>query len=323
MRVLVTGANGFLGAHVVARLAAAGHEIRASARQPLRAVSSGVEAAEADLASGALPPLVAGCEAVVHCAARAAPWGPRDAFLRDNVEATRRLVDAALAAGTVRRFVHISSPSIYFRYRDATDIGEQFAPPVHWPTAYAETKWASEQIALAARGIGPVALRPRAIFGPGDRAILPRLVAVARRGFFPLPGGGRAAVDVTCIDNVLDAIDLALRAPASVEGRAFNITNGEPMPVRELLSRLFLALGMPVRLVVLPRPIALGLAACAEGIALLRSSGTEPAITRYGMGLLAYSQTLSIAAARQLLGYQPRVSTEEGLRRFAAGSPHP
>lgn len=320
MRILVTGANGFVGAHVVAHLAARGHAVHATARQSLAAAPPGVEALQADLAGSDLAALLEGCEAVVHCAARASPWGPRALFERDNVVATQRLVDAAVAAGAIRRFVHISSPSIYFDYRDARDIGEEFTPPSRWPTTYAETKWRSEQLVFAAPGIGPVVLRPRAVFGAGDRAILPRLVAVARSGFFPLPGDGRAEVDVTCVENLVDAVALALAAPAGIEGRAFNITNGEPLPVRELLAQLFSALGMSVRTISLPRNLALGLASCAEGIACLRPGRPEPRVTRYGMGLLAYSQTLSIVAAREQLGYRPRLGTAQGLRQFAAGS---
>jgi nucleoside-diphosphate-sugar epimerase len=324
MHILVTGANGFLGAHAAARLAADGYDVRATARQPLDWYANPrIEVMAADLATDELAALVADCDAVVHCAARASPWGPREQFLRDNVQATQRLVTAAVASGRIRRFVHISSPSIYFRYRDQLDISETFTPPSRWPTFYAETKWLSEQAALAARSIGPVALRPRAIFGEGDRAILPRLVAVARRGFFPLPAGGRSIIDVTCVENVMDAIGLALQAPAAVEGRAFNLTNGEPMPVRALLTRLFAALDLPVRTLALPRMLALGLAAGAEALSTLRAGRDEPPITRYGMGLLAYSQTLSIAAARTALGYRPRVSTEEGLRRFALRNGRP
>ncbi|MEO8314787.1 MAG: NAD-dependent epimerase/dehydratase family protein [Pseudomonadota bacterium] len=318
MRILVTGASGFLGEQVVARLSV-GHIVRATARRPLQTSrdAAAIEAVQMDLADGDLRLLVADCDAIIHCAARTAPWGPRELFMRDNVMATRRLLDAAVAAGTVRRFVQISSPSIYFRWRDALDLSEDFDLPACWPTPYAESKWISEQAVLAESRLGPVALRPRAVIGAGDRAIVPRIVALAQRGYFPLPGGGRALIDVTCVDNVVDAIELALQAPSAAEGRAFNITNGEPMSVRNLLTRLFAALDLPVRLISAPRSLANGVATSLELLARLRR-GTEPSVTRYGMGLLAYSQTLSIDAARSTLGYRPRVSVDEGIRRYAA-----
>jgi nucleoside-diphosphate-sugar epimerase len=316
MRILVTGASGFLGGRVVARLSTAGHVVRATSRRALQTweCAAAIDAVQVDLAEGDLRPLVADCDAIIHCAARASPWGQRKLFMRDNVLATRRLLDAAVAAGSVRRFVQISSPSIYFRWRDALD----FDVPARWPTPYTETKWISEQAALAELRLGPIALRPRAIIGAGDRAIVPRIAALAQRGYFPLPGGGQALVDVTCVDNVVDAIELALRAPSAAEGRAFNITNGEPMPVRALLTRLFAALDLPVRMIAVPRPLAGGVAACLELLARLRRDRTEPRVTRYGMGLLAYSQTLSIDAASSALGYRPRVSVDEGIRRYSA-----
>src|SRR5688572_1821226 len=115
MRILVTGAGGFIGRHVASALAAGGHDVVATGRsgdalEPLAA--EGVHAHAADLAADPLDALASGCDAVVHCAARAAPWGRRTAFVRDNVVATQRLLEAA-ARANVRRFVHLSSPSIY------------------------------------------------------------------------------------------------------------------------------------------------------------------------------------------------------------------
>ncbi len=114
-------------------------------------------------------------------------------------------------------------------------------------------------------------LRPRAVFGEGDRAIVPRVLAVAKRGRFPLIDGGSALIDVTYVGNVVSAIELALRAPREQCGQAYNITNGEPMTVRDLLDRLFAALGLKVRYVPLARPVAFGLARLAESFARVRS----------------------------------------------------
>ncbi len=319
MRVLVTGASGFIGSHVAASLGEHGHRVVASGRDwsRLAATSAGAAAIPADLVTDDLSVLVKGCEAIVHCAAMASPWGPRDAFWRQNVVATERLLAAADASGSVRRFVHISSPSIYFRWRDQIDVAEEFVPPSRWITDYAETKWVAETRVVAHRGLGPVILRPRAVFGPRDTAIVPRLVAIARRGWFPLPAGGRAWTDVTYVDNVVDSVRLALKAPRDVEGAAFNITNGEPVQVYDLLSRLFGAIGVRTRYVRIPRFVARCGATAVEGLARARRAAAEPRVTSYGIGLLGYSQTLTIAAARQRLGYTPRISLDEGLHRYA------
>ena len=329
MRILITGAGGFLGAHTAVRLAARGHDVVPTARRalpvpvfaplpgPHATAAASLTTLPADLARDDLSPLLAGCDAVVHCAARASPWGPREIFWRDNVVATERLLKAAAHAATVRRFVHISTPSIYFDGRPQHDRTEEFTPPRRWPTAYAESKWTAEERVRAARSLGPVILRPRAVFGPGDRAIVPRIVAAAARGYLPLPGGGTASIDITYVDNVVDSIEAALAAPRTLEGRAFNVTNGEPVVVRDLLTRLFAALHLDVKLVNVPRTLALAAASFSEALAKLRPRQPEPRLTKYGVGLLATSQTLSIAAAREALGFEPAVSVADGLERYA------
>jgi nucleoside-diphosphate-sugar epimerase len=321
MRLLVSGASGFIGAHVARHLAAAGHDVLALGRDPSRltpAQEAGCRTCSLDLASDDLTEAVQGQSAIVHCAARASPWGRPEEFHRDNVQATERLLAAAADAGTVERFVHLSSPSIYFRFCDQRDLSEEFQPPKRWPTSYAKTKWQSECSVRSFEQMSPIILRPRAVFGPGDRAIVPRLIAVAERGFFPLPAGGNAWTDVTYIDNVVNAIAAALEAPASFGGRAFNITNDEPVQVRDLLFRLFRALKIRTRMVPMPRAVLLALAKVSESLNLCFGARAEPRITLYGAGLLSFSQTLSIEAARRDLAYAPTVSLDEGLRRFAS-----
>jgi nucleoside-diphosphate-sugar epimerase len=316
MKVLVTGAAGFLGAHVARRFTQRGHDVLATARSP-RGNVHGMTVG-ADLATDALEGIVAGRELIVHCAARASPWGERELFWRDNVLATERLLAAATRAGCVRRLVHVSTPSIYFNGRDQLDRREDFTPPRRWPTAYAESKWEAECRVRAATAVPAVILRPRAVIGPGDRAIVPRILAAAQRGFLPLPGGGHALIDVTCVDNVVDAIEAAALAPAAAEGRAYNITNGEPIAVRTLVTRLFSALGIEARAIAVPRALAQGVASLGEWIARRRRGAPEPRLTRYGVGLLARSQTLNIDAARAELDYRPRVSIDEGIAGYAA-----
>lgn len=320
MRVLVTGASGFIGSHAAMNLAARGYEVVATGRNHerlRRLVRPGCRIVPADLSNSDLSAMIEGCHAIVHSAARASPWGPRSLFWNDNVVVTQRLVDAARRSGSVRRFVLVSTPSIYFQTRDQLQRTEEFTPPERWPTYYAETKWIAELCVRAAPELGPVILRPRAVFGPRDAAIVPRLVAVAKTGLFPLPDSGRAWADVTYVDNAVGAIAAAIEGGCEIEGRAFNITNGQPIQVRDLAERLFGALKIETRFVSIPRTAALVLASLSEQLAKLRPGRPEPRLTRYGVGLLGYSQTLSIAAARQVLGYEPRVSIDEGIERYA------
>jgi nucleoside-diphosphate-sugar epimerase len=322
-RILVTGASGFIGSHVARALSAAGHEVLATGRDAARLgrfEGGAIAVGTADLASAPLDSLVADRDAVVHCAALSSPWGARSVFQQANVDATQRLLEAAKAA-SVKRFVHFSSPSIYFRLADQLNVPEDFTPPVHWINAYAETKWLSERCVTDPRyaDMARVILRPRAVFGEGDRTIFPRILALAGRGWFPYIRNGDALIDATYVGNVADAVLAALHLPATECPHVFNLTNGEPMCVRELLATLFASLDMEVRALHLPRGFALMLAGMAEALARARPGQPEPRLHRYGVGLLGHSLTLDISRARTFLGYKPRVSIDEGIQRFSRG----
>lgn len=319
-RILVTGACGFIGSHVAGHLAALGHEVVANGRDGgrLQALYGGAQQRVADLSVDQLEPLVEGCEAVVHCAALSSPWGKAESFHKANVVATRRILSASKQAG-VRRFIHLGSPSIYFRFVDQYDVREEFNAPQRWITEYARSKWESECCvrAAAAEGLQALVLRPRAVFGERDQAILPRLMAIAGRGWFPLVHGGNALIDVTHVDNLSRLVGQCLCADIAADGRAYNVTNGAPIRAGELIEKLFAALDQRVRLIPVSRSLAVALAAIAERIALLREGCHEPRLTRYGVGVLGYSQTLDISRARFELGYDPKISVQQGIDRYA------
>lgn len=322
-RALVTGGTGFLGQKLALRLAAAGWEVAALGRNEAigRALEAqGVPFVRADLTDRqAVDQACRGRDVVFHSGALSSPWGPYEAFFQANVLGTQHVADACLAHG-VGRLVHVSTPSLYFDFRDRLDVREDEPLPAKGVNAYAETKRLAEGVvdAAHAQGLPTITIRPRGIFGPGDTAILPRLVRANEAGRLPLFDGGRARVDVTYVENVVDALLACAAAPEAALGAKYNITNGEPMAVAELLPRVFAALDVPFRPRRVPYLQGLLMAQAMEWASLAVGGAREPLMTCYAVGLLAKHQTLDIGAARQALGYEPRVSVADGLAAFAA-----
>lgn len=321
--VLVTGASGFLGGQLMTRLAAEGIPALGIGRDPTRlaALSAAGHAVLAhDLTrplSAAAHPALAQVDRIVHAAALSSPFGPLAAFQAANVNATANLLEFAQAQ-RVRRVVHISSPTVGFAFRDQLNQSEDapLPPPVN---AYAKTKAEAEALMRAAPGLGPVILRPRGIYGAGDTALLPRLLRAARRRPLPLFRGGRARIDLTHVDDVVTAILAAVQAGPEAEGQVINISGGEVLPVRDIAEAACARAGVALRWRALPLRPAMAAAGLAEAIALRLPGQPEPVVTRYGLGLFAYAQSLDLSKARRLLDWQPQVPFEAGLSRSFAG----
>lgn len=319
-QILVTGATGGLGIAVVRAALARGHQVVATGRSTEKAAlfeELGARFVAADLVeSDNLGSLVAGADSVIHAAALSASWGPKSAFVRANITATARLLDAAVAA-ECRRFIFISSPSIFAAFRHRENIGIDAAPADPALNHYARTKYVAEQMVLAAdsAAMSCSAIRPRALVGPGDRVILPKLAALAARRRMPLPGGGRALVEFTDLRDAAEAILLAEERAPDIGGIAINISGGRPVAVRDVAQRLAAVLGSSPRLVDLPVPLAHGLALIAEAAARMTRAADEPVLTRYTLATLAFSQSFDIAPAERLLGFRP---SHDGLETLLA-----
>ena len=320
MRALVTGATGCLGRNLVERLIEDGKGVVATGRNARvgTALSSrGAAFVRADIADReAVAAAARGVDVVFHCAALAAPWGSPEEFRRVNVDGTASAVDAAISAGAA--MVHVSTPSIYFDFRDRLDIDEYDDLPARQVNEYARTKLLAEAVvdlAVETRGLRAVTIRPRAIFGPHDTALFPRVIAASRGGRVPLVGRGHVLADVTCVSNVVDAMLLAAGKADSLAGRKYNITNGTPILVHDLLAMAFHGMGLEFRPRRLPYPAAYCAASMMELAACITRK--EPRLTRYSAGVLRYHQTLSIRRARAELGYTPRKSTAAGVGEYA------
>lgn len=253
-----------------------------------------------------------GCDAIVHCAALSAPWGARADFEAANVTGTANLLAAATAAG-VRRFVHISSPAVIFAGRDQRSVGDDEPYPDRQGSEYARTKQAGEQLVRAeSNRLETVILRPKAIYGAGDRALVPRLLRAARDGRLPQIGDGTNAVDVTHVDDVVRAVECALTSDTAVGG-TYLITGGEHVPLWEMIRELLRGVGLPYPSRRIPLQVALAAASVMEAVATV--TRREPTLTRYSALILARTQTYDISGARAALGYAPRVASAEGVAR--------
>lgn len=254
-------------------------------------------------------------DVVIHAAARASPWGTRREFHQQNVAATRHVIDWCERHGNPR-LIYLSSSSVF--YRDAHQIGMTEASPIGpaFVNDYAATKFAGEQLVHAYRG-PHVVLRPRAVFGPGDTVLFPRIVEAARRGKLPLfVGQDRPVIgDLIYIDVLCDYLLAAAVSPTA--SGSYNLTNAEPVELQPLLLDVLERLGIkrPTRRIRVAT--AMRIAGLAEAVYRLLPLRGEPPLTRFGVGVFAYSKTFDVTRALSAFGC-PTISIVEGVERFVA-----
>ncbi|AHF91321.1 3-beta hydroxysteroid dehydrogenase [Opitutaceae bacterium TAV5] len=335
---LVTGGTGFLGRRLVERLLAAGRPVTVLARTPapdLEACGAKFVRASLDDAA-AVAGACRGAETVFHVAARVGVWGRYEDFYRTNVLGTRALLEGCRRHG-VRRLVYTSTPSVVYNGRDLAGADESLTLTEACPSPYPLTKALAEREVCAASAAGQeaghalrtVALRPHLIWGVGDPHLVPRVLERARAGRLRIIGDGRNRVDMVHIENAVDAHVLAERALAeaggaagagqgSAAGKAYFVTNGEPVFLWDWINGLLTALGEPPvrRRVSLRAASAIG-AVCETAWRVLRKRG-EPPMTRFVAAELAKDHWFSIEAARRDLGYAPRISMATGTAELVA-----
>ena len=322
MRVLVTGGGGFLGRAIVDRLIARGDSVRSVQRSETPELSAlGVECLRGDIAESTfVERAAAGCDAVYHVAAKAGVWGRYEEFHRANVVGTENILKACRSQG-VSKLVYTSSPSVVFSGQDENGIDESVPYPTHYLTYYPQTKAIAERAVLAANDakLSTVALRPHLIWGPGDNHLFPRLVRRAREGKLRRVGDGKNLVDATYIDNAADAHLLAesrLSQNSPAAGKAYFISNGEPMPIWDLINRLLACANEPP----ISRQISARSAYLIGGLLEFAYTVTgrrdEPPMTRFVARQLSTAHWFRLDAARHDFGYHPKVSINEGLQRL-------
>lgn len=320
MKILVTGASGFIGGRFARFALEQGLAVRVNGRraealQPL--VARGAEFMAGDLADPALVrALCSDVDAVVHCAGAVGVWGSHDYFHQANVVMTESVVEACLKQ-KVRRLVHLSSPSIYFDGQSHVGINEGQVPK-RFANHYGSTKYQSELVALGAQefGLEVLALRPRFVTGAGDTSIFPRLIAMHRKGRLRIIGQGLNKADFTSVQNLNDALFASLMAGDAALGQAYNISNGQPLPLWDVVNYVMRRLELPPVTQHVPYPLAYTLALLNEGVCKVLPRRPEPTMNRLSMAVLAKDFSLDISRARQYLDHDPQASLWDALDEF-------
>lgn len=329
MKCLVTGAGGFLGLALTKELLTRGHTVRTFQRGTYPALAAlGTDNLQGDLADPlAISSALRDIDIVYHVAAKPGVWGSYQDFYSPNVLGTQNLLHACARQG-VTKLVYTSSPSVVFDGRDENGIDESAPYPRKFLAHYPRTKARAEQLVLAANSprFSTVALRPHLIWGPGDPNLIPRILARARAGRLRLIGPGSNLVDSTYIDNAARAHILAgerLAPHAPCAGKAYFISNGEPLPMGELIQRILTAAGMALAVPTMNVKVAYAMGTLLELTHRVFRPKVEPLLTRFVVRQLSTAHWFNLAVAQRDLGYQPTVSIDEGMTRLARALQQP
>ena len=320
MRILVTGASSFIGARFARFALEQGLEVRVNGRRAegvKHLVKRGAQFVPGDLTDARLARrLCQGMEAVVHCAGVSGHWGRYQDFHQGNVVTTENIVEACLKE-QVRRLVYRSSAAVYFDGRARLGVREDQLPRrLHGHQAL--TRFLAEQKVFGAQefGLEALALRPRLVTGAGDGSLFPRLLQLQRKRRLAIIGNGLNKVDFTSMHNLNEALLAALYAGEHALGQAYNISNGQPVPLWDVINYVMRQMELPQVTRYRNQGLAYGLGAINEAVCLLWPGRPQPSQSRLGVQAMSKDFTLDISRARQLLDYRPRVSLWAALDEF-------
>ncbi len=324
----ITGATGFIGGRLAERLTGDGFSIRCLVRETSdteKLRSLGAELVRGDLCdSESLQTFPQGCDYVFHLASKVSDWGPRDDFFRQNVEATKTLLQSCIEAG-VKRFIYMSSSGVLwnaslFGTVNLDNVDENYPCPQNYNNFYSETKALSEKLVReydGLEGLETVILRPSNVWGAGDTVILPRVADACLKGILVNMGFNKKIVSPCHVLNLVHATVLAASAP-SAPGNTYFVNDGLQIDTGRFVSDQLTSIGIEWKKpITIPYALGYCVAFALEKIFELRRSETPPVLTRFGVCALSKSRTYSIQRARRDLGYEPVCSYEAGMRGLA------
>jgi 2-alkyl-3-oxoalkanoate reductase len=287
-KVGVTGAKGFIGAATCGRLRADGHEVVE------------IDLPEVDVTdAGAVERALDGCDLCVHTAAIVDEDGDMAEFVRVNVGGTRNVLDAAARTG-VERVVHLASVAVW-GYEFDHDLAED-SPPRTVGNPYIDTKAAGELLAL---GRGATVVRPGDVYGPRSQPWVVRPLRALQSGMFVLPGKGEGIVTPVYVDDLVDCIVRALTHPDAA-GMAFTCWDGTPVTARDFFAHHARWTGRKIRTAPLPLVAAAATLGSLTGRAEVHAASLQ---------FISRKAVYPNARAREVLGWEPKVTVDEGMRR--------
>src|SRR5438876_8627871 len=321
MKALVAGGGGFRGRHIVKKLLVRGDRVRILGRRSHPDLEArGVEMVRADLQdSVAVERACLGMDAVFHVAASTGYWGSWDSYYGPNVIGTQNVLDGCWKAG-VRKLIYTSTPSVVSARGNLEHVDERVPYQDRFECPYPATKAQAERLVLKANGVDgllTVSVRPHLIFGPGDPHLLPRIIERGRNGRLIQVGDGTNKVDTVYVENAADAHLLAADrlGQSPIDGHAYFISQGAPVVLWVWINMILERLGLPRVRRKMSYRTARTVGAVLEIVYTVFQLGGEPRMTRFLADQLATPHYFDISKARRELGYEPRISTEEGLDR--------
>jgi nucleoside-diphosphate-sugar epimerase len=322
LRALVTGGGGFLGSAIVKALLKRGDEVVTIQRGFYPFLEEfGAETIKGDLTR--LDDVILatkGCDVVFHVAAKAGVWGDYNDYYQANVVATKNVLEAC-RKNNVCYLVYTSTPSVVFDGESEEGIDESAPYVKNFFNAYQETKAEAEQLVINGNGneLKTVSLRPHLIWGIGDPHLVPRIINRAKAGRLKLVGNENNKVDSCYIDNAVQAHLLAadcLLTSGICAGKAYFISNNEPISMSDLINKILTAAELPVVNKRITEKTAYIAGALLEKIHTLFYIKKEPIMTRFVARQLSTAHWFDLSAAKSDLGYQPKVSIDEGMKRL-------
>lgn len=321
MKVIITGATGFMGRNLAERLSEDGHQILATGRSlavgnELR--KRGIDFKPADIMNAEdLVEAFSPVDCVVHCAGKSGDWGRYEDYYKVNVVGTQNVLNACIHHG-IKKLIFISSPSLYYNGENRLNVREDEPLPPRQASDYAKTKLIAERLLLDPRqnNCKVIILRPRAVFGPYDNTFVPRILRMSEKKAFPLINNGQALVDITYIENLIDAVRNCLAAQKTSWNQAYNVSNGNPITIRDWFAKILDIFERPFKPKNIPVPLAEIVATLMELSSRLPFGPKQPSMTRFSVGYMAKSMTLSLEKSKQQLGFSPRFGNQESFQSY-------